>query len=170
MIDYDAIREALVFAVMNATGLDQNHVVMYQPETANQPRPTLPYVDVHIIVPSRRFGDDSSTAAEETENTTTYDSSGPRGMLVGFDAYAKDHESAYEIMGNLQAALDTEATQMLLAQNGVAVWRQNSVMDLSMLIETGFEGRAHMDVEFGMASSVRTRVDNILSVDLQGPG
>lgn len=157
--DYDAVRIALVSCVRACTGLDQNHVVMLEPETANAPRPRLPYVAVKVRSASARFGDDTYDGAT---------SGGPRGMEVLFASYAATHETAYELLARLQAGLDTDPIQQGLSRAGIAVWQQEDVTDESRLLSAGYEGRAEMVVSMGLAANLSIVLQTIEKVTAVG--
>ena len=57
-------------------------------------------------------------------------------------------------MGALQGFLDQVPTQAVLRKAGIAVWLLGAVADVSALLNTGYEGRAQMDVQFGIASNM----------------
>lgn len=163
-IDYDAIRRALVSAVAQATGLDVEHVVMAEPEIPNAPRPTLPYVSMKLTSAAIRYGQDALTVdAQGVQHL-----GGQRGIVVSVNTYGRSHEEAYGVMAALQFGLDNPAVLDPLRAAGIAVWWQGAVGDLSMLLETGYEGRAQMDVFLGVAGNIQSAVDTVGSVEVVG--
>lgn len=163
-IDYDAIRIALINAVRSACQLSQNNVIMSEPEQADAPRPANPYITLKIITPGITYGDDVA----DLVSGTIYNYGGPRGMAVSFHSFGNSHEEAYNYMALWQAALNMEATQAALRTAGIAVWRVGTVADLSELLDTGFEGRAHLDCTFGIVSNLRQDLGSIGSVNVTG--
>lgn len=163
-VDHNAIRIAVVNAVMLATGLDQNHVVMSEPEVPNAPRPTVPYMALKAISVGVRYGDDVPELVAGTPSTYGY--RGPRMMVFSFNAYGKTHEQAYDIMSLWQACLGMESTRNQLKAAGISVWLPGAVTDLSALQDTAYEGRAQMDCRFGVASYVQTDLGQIASVPI----
>ena len=155
-IDYAAIRVAIIRAIQWSTGLDQNHVIMAEPEVPNSPRPTLPYMTVKITSPSIRYGDDVPEPIDDptgmSETLVSY--GGPRKMVVSFNAYGTSHEQAYGLAALWQARLDQHPVRELLRRDGIAIWLIGEIRDLSLLLGTGFEGRAQMDVQCGLASNL----------------
>lgn len=169
-ISYDAIRKAFIAAIMKTCYLDQNHVITEEPETQNWPRPTLPYISMKIIVPGARFGDDTITNVPDSQGnpTTIFNSGGPRMMTVSFHCYGISHEQAYDYMSLWQSSLDLQNIQELLRKSGIAVWTIGTVADLSSLLNTGYEGRAHLDSTFGVAFNLESDLGAIESVPVKG--
>jgi hypothetical protein len=168
-IDYAAIRVGLVRAIQWATPLDQDHVIMSEPEVANAPRPSLPYMTLKIITSAIRFGDDVAAHVSELgETSTVYNYGGQREMVVSFNVYGRTHEEAYGLAALWQARLDQIPTQTLLRQSGLAVWLIGEVRDLSMLLATGFEGRAQLDCRMGLASNLTADLGRMEEFDIQG--
>ena len=89
-------------------------------------------------------------------------------MTVSFDAYAESHEDAYNLLSLWQTALDEENTQALLREAGIAVWTIGTVADLSALLNTGYEGRAHMDCQMGIAMNLQSDLGEIAKVPIAG--
>lgn len=168
-IDFDAVRKALVAAVRAATGLDQNHVVMAEPEVANAPRPGLPYIDMKVTG-VKRFGDDvkDQIGAPDAQGNIIVNHGGPRGMTVEFVSFASSHEGAADLMVLWQAYLDTDLIQTLLRAAGIAVWLIGEVRDVSELLEAGYEGRSGMSTSFGLASNLTLTVQTIQQVTVTG--
>lgn len=155
-MDYAAIRVAIIRAVRWSTGLDQNHVIMAEPEVPNSPRPTLPYITLKITSPSIRYGDDVPLPIDDPTGAceTLVNYGGPRKMVASFNVYGSTHEQAYGLAALWQARLDQHPVRELLRRDGVAIWLIGEIRDLSILLGTGFEGRAQMDVQFGLASNL----------------
>ena len=169
-IDFNAIRAAMVLAVRSACGLDANHVITLEPEVPNAPRPSLPYFTVKIVSPSIRFGNDSAEYVPPMLGgpPDVWNYGGPRGMMASFNAYAANHEDAYNYMALWQASLEQEPTQEILGAAGISVWKPSAISDLSMLLNTGFEGRAHMDCNMGLASNMTVTLGEIDTVTATG--
>lgn len=169
-LDYNVIRAVLIAQMMLVTGLDQNHVEEVEPEVPNQPRPTLPYMGLKIIVPGARFGDDDKRNIPDKNGNPTdnWNSGGPRMMSVSFKSYGTSHEEAYNLMALWQSALDEENTQAALRASGIGVWTIGAVADLSQLVNTAYEGRAQLDVTFGLAANVTSNLGEIDTVPVTG--
>lgn len=169
-VDFNAIRLAFINEIMAVTLLDQEHVVTLEPETPNWPRPDKPYIGMKITTPSAKSGDDSKQNVPDDEGnpSTVWNSGGVRKMTVSFEAYGNTHEEAYNYMGLWQTALDLYNTQAALRTAGVAVWVIGNVVDLSALLNTGFEGRAQMDCTFGIAMNLQSDLGSMEIVNVDG--
>ena len=172
-LDFNKIRAAIVRAIQQTCNLDSNHVIEEEPETENAPRPNVaqgPYISLKITVPGFRYGDDSKVTVLDSGGNPTnrVRSSGPRKMTAVFNAYAKSHEDAYNLMMTWQSALDEELTQEYLDSNGISVLIIGTVADLSQLLNTAYEGRAHLDCQFGITAGVTSDLGEIDTVNVQG--
>lgn len=169
-IDYNAIRLAFVNTIMLTCNMDQNHVIIEEPETQNWPRPPKPYFSMKITTPAARFGDDTILNVNDAMGnpSTIWNSGGPRKMTVSFHCYGNTHEEAYNYMSLWQASLDLQNIQGILRETGIAVWIIGTVADLSSLLNTGYEGRAHMDCTFGLAFNLESDLGAIETVPVQG--
>lgn len=162
-IDHNAIRVALVRAVMAATDLDQNHVIMSEPEVANSPRPTRPYMALKLTTVGARYGND---VPEQVAGGWVY--KGPRMFVASFHVYGTSHEEAYDLMSLWQTALGMEPVRAMLAADGISVLLPGAITDLSALVDTAYEGRAHMDCRFGVTSYATADLGEIASADVGG--
>lgn len=144
--DYDAARVSIVQFVRAATGLDEDHVTTMEPEVAYDPRPTLPYAAFKLTTSATRYGDDVPMPQAQG---IAY--GGPRGIAVSFNSFGRSHEEAYSLMAAVQMAASMPSLCDILGAAGVAVWRTGAINDLSMLLNTGYEGRAQMDLFGGIA-------------------
>jgi hypothetical protein len=166
-VDYDKLRRAMVVEVQKITGLT---CIMEQPETQDTPRPANPYFSMLITGPAGKSGDDSkdNVLDDQGNPTTGWNSGGVRKMTVGFNAYGRTHEEAYSYMGLLQTSLDLQNVQEDLRRAGIAVWVIGAVADLSQLLNTGYEGRAHMEVQFGIAMNLSSDLGAIETAVVEG--
>lgn len=169
-IDFVAIRKAFAREIQKVTALSQNQVVLAEPETQNEPRPQKPYFSFKFNTPAAKIGDDTKSPVPNPDGTpsTIVNSGGVRMMTIGFDCYGNTHEEAYNYMSLWQTALDLPNIQADLRLVGVAVWQIETVADLSALLNTGYEGRAHLDVHFGIAMNLTADLGAIETVNVQG--
>ena len=163
-IDYNLIRKALVDEIKAVTFLDQNHVIVEETEIQNSPRPKRPYMSFKIINPGEKIGDDSWDNVSDTK----WNTGGVRKMTVSFHCYGTSHEEAYNYMGLWQASLNTEPTIQRLRQAGIAIWMVGNVADLSLLLNTGYEGRSQMETTFGIASNIISDFGEMDHVTIEG--
>lgn len=162
-IDYNGIRAALVQVCEKVTGLT---VIMEEPETQNVPRPKKPYMSMKITSPGLKRGDDDKRYVPNSGGVWT--SGGQRNMKVDFNCYGTSHEEAYGYLALWQASLDLEDVQEQLRRSGIAVWSTGNVADLSQLLNTGYEGRAHMECSFGIVSNISSDLGRMDSVEVEG--
>lgn len=163
-IDYNKLRIALVRELKRVTLLDDDHILTEEPEVQNSPRPTRPYMSFKITGPATKYGDDSY----DNVSGTSWNTGGVRKMTVTFHAYGCDHEEAYNYMSLWQTCLNTESTLSKLRSAGLAVWMVGNVADLSLLLNTGYEGRSMMESTFGVAANLVTDYGQIEHVTVNG--
>jgi hypothetical protein len=166
-VKFDDIRVALVDQVQLATELT---CILAEPESQNYPRPAKPYFTLKFTGPAGKSGDDSATNVPNNlgQPTTVWNRGGQRKVMVDFNCYATSHEQAYNYMTLWQAALEQETVQANLRLAGIAVWLNGSVTDLSALLNTGYEGRAHMEVKFGVAANLTEDLGAIEHITIVG--
>ena len=160
-IDFDLIRKTVANAVKTATTLT---CVLEEPKEQNFPRPVLPYFSFKLTTPAAKEGDDSL----EYVSGTTYNRGGQRQMTISFNCYSVTAEESYKYMALWQSSLETDTVQEILRAKGIAIWLVGGVADLSKLLNTGYEGRAQMDVTFGIASNIVEDLGRISQVEIEG--
>jgi len=165
-VDYNAIRAALATEVARVTNVP---CVLEDPTVQNAPRPTnpgvAPYFSFKLTSPGIKSGDDHSTY---DGTGTIYNRGGQRKMMVSFQCYAQQQETAYNLMALWQGSLELEQVQENLRKAGIAVWVIGNVADLSALLNTGYEGRAQMDCSFGIASNLTQDLGQIDTAEVTG--
>lgn len=166
-IDYRLIRKTFANLITKITGLV---AVLEEPEGAYDKRPKLPYFSFKITSPGIKSGDDSKQQVLDNlgNPTSVWNSGGCRKMMVDFNCYAVTHEDAFDYMATWQTALDLEDVQQTLRQNGIAVWVIGTLADLSKLLNTGYEGRAHLDCSFGIAMNLQSDLGYMDKVPVGG--
>lgn len=166
-VDFNAIRVALVRQVETVT---KATCIVAEPETQNAPRPCKPYFTMKMTGPAGKSGDDSAEQIKDNLGvpTTVWNRGGQRKLSVDFNCYGTTHEEAYNLLTLWQGALELETVQAALYASGIAVWLNGSVNDLSQLLNTAFEGRAQMQVDFGIASNLTEDLSSIDTVNVSG--
>lgn len=169
-VSFDKIRIAFIREIQKVCLLDNDHVITAEPESQDWIRPSLPYFSMKITNPSAKNGDDSKDSVLDNMGnpTSVVNSGGVRKMTVAFDCYGNSHEEAYDYMSLWQTALDLANIQEDLRRAGVAVWVIGNVADLSQLLNTGYEGRAHLECTFGIAMNLRSDLGEIDTVPIDG--
>lgn len=174
-VDFNEFRITFAREIRKITALDEDRVILAEPEVQNEPRPKKPYFSFKMTQAAAKFGDDSKDEVFKVDPstglntaTTVWNSGGVRRMTVAFDCYGQSHEEAYNYMLAWQCALDREDIQEDLRRVGIAVWTIGNVADLSQLLNTGYEGRSHMECTFGFAVNTQSDIGEIVEVTVQG--
>jgi hypothetical protein len=163
-VNYDTIRSTLADLIYSVTGIQG---ILEEPELPVDRRPKNPYFSFKITQPGLKSGDDSKQFIGGPTGGV-WNSGGCRKMTIDFNCYADTHEQAFNYMATWQTALDLEDVQQTLRAIGVAVWVIGTVADLSKLLNTGYEGRAHLDVSFGIAMNLQSDIGRISTAPVAG--
>lgn len=166
VIDYVALREAILAALRLATGLDEQTARPSEPEGPNWTRPDLPYVTTKFLSPAIRRGGDSLELVDASAEV--WNLGGQRQLAVSFQAYGQSHEQAYGLLSTWQSALDSEPVLELLRRSKISVLDVGAVTDISALLNTGYEGRASLDVQFGTVSNLSVGLGIIRAATIRG--
>lgn len=165
-MDFNLYRKTLANEMQRVT---KTPCVLEEPTYQGAPRPTnpgnSPYFSFKITTPGAKSGDDHAIVSS---TGTIQGRGGQRKMTVSFHCYAREQEDAYNLMALWQASLELQQTQENLRAGGIAVWLIGDVADLSELLNTGYEGRAHMDVQFGVVSNLVQDLGEIDEFELTG--
>jgi len=141
-------------------------------ERKNRPRPDADYFSINTISPYQQPGlNDSSELLldskknpipGEKEGHFKYMISGQRVFSLSLKAYIVKNGNcedtgnsfaAFEMLARLRDAISTDIERELLVQAGLSVFIRNDILDLTDLIESGYEERAGMDLMMGIASN-----------------
>lgn len=166
-IDYVKIRAAIAQQIEAVTGVT---AVLEEAELPIDKRPALPYFSFKITTPGAKSGDDSKQQLLDANGkpTSVWNSGGCRKMVIDFNCYATTHEAAFNAMATWCTALDLEDIQQNLRSQGIAVWVIGTVADLSKLLNTGYEGRAHLECSFGVAMNLQSDLGFIQTAQVSG--
>ncbi len=166
-LDFNAIRKAIADEVEKVS---LRKCILAEPETQNTPRPQKPYFTIKFLGPAGKTGDDSAqNLLDQNGNpTTVWNRGGQRKVTIDFNCYGTSHEEAYNYMALWQSSLELETIQEDLRRSGIALWLNGSVADLSALLNTGYEGRSQMSVEFGVASNLTEDLSSMDTVTVDG--
>lgn len=172
-VNFKEIRVALARMIEGATGLTAILDEQKGRTNTTQKLPDLPFFSFKIATGAQKKGDDdyrySRTDVTDPENpVTTFNSGGQRMMSVSFQVYTDEQECANAYMATLQSSLELRGVQESLRDKGIAVWNIGTIADLSQLLNTGYEARAHMDVEFGIAANLEETLKTIDAVEVEG--
>lgn len=159
--DFTKMRKAIVDELQLCS---QRVVIVSEPETQGAPRPPKPYFSMKFMTPSIKQGDDSVSYV----SGTVVNHGGQREMVVSFNCFGCTHEEAYNYMTRWQSWLELETAQARLRKAGIAVWKSDHLRDVSLLLETAFEGRSQMDVHFGFAANLTEDLGAIETIHVTG--
>lgn len=159
--NFNDVRKALVNEVTSVTG---KICILEEAQYQNAPRPDLPYFSMKMTTLADKNADDSY----QWLDGTTWNVGGQRKMMIDFNAYANSQEEAYNLMCLWQIALEARPVQEDLRISGISVQLIGSVTDLSMLLNSGYEGRSHLDVQFGLAFNMTVDLGTIERTGISG--
>ena len=135
----------------------------------NTPRPKLPYFALLLTTPIQKVG---SRDSREHVNDTKWNIGGQRRFTLSVRSYVetadKNFFQSQDLLAQLQDSLEDETRRTDLTTAGLAVWFSTDILDITELLETGFESRAQFDIEFGIASNRETDLGAIEKVKIQG--
>lgn len=141
----------------------------------NVQRPCEPYVTLNIVTVSVKTGQDSWEPYHNESSNVSYWIGGQRKLLLSVIAYgpSADKQSqgaagACQIVTNLRDSLENPDTLGRLRSNGIAVFNEPTVVDISTMLQTGFQDRSNMDVVFGYSFNQSYVIDDISKVKVDG--
>lgn len=134
----------------------------------NSPRPAMPYVILQILSMVRMGGDYISKPdalgkgkiiANQYLNLNV-------SCFYGSDGSRID---AINVLDNLRLSLKKEAVIKYLNDNNISVTKEvSSILNLPEVIATGFEQRATMDIQFGVATYIEDDLGLIETINGAG--
>lgn len=126
------------------------------------PRPSkLPYVTIRLDSPTALGGADEQGELDDDGNVEVR---GHRTLTVALDTYGP---GALSIMETLQQSLGKVSVLDILSEEyGLAVIDTMPIQNLTALLETEFEERAHMDLIVGYAKAMTDHVGIIEHVEI----
>lgn len=116
-------------------------VIYYQP---NAPRPLVPYVTLYLNVSNQVNQDYVSPGADAGGNVFMR---GDRQLVLQVQAYGNDPETVLE---NLRSSLNKETVGNILHAGGVSYLSTLAMNDITDLVDSQFERRAMMDLNFSV--------------------
>lgn len=147
----------------------------------NAPRPPQTYIGLEITTPLQKpgFSDSIEYIIDEDDDTSTiFNIGGHRNFTVSVNAYLVKNSSnrnvhddmfdAHDILEKIRDATENPAAMESLNNAGLSVMDTADILDLTELLETGFESRYQMDLMMGIASNREEDLGAIESVKFQG--
>lgn len=132
------------------------------------PRPQGPYITLKIISGPRPITlDDYKVFNGQEEGNDNFDICGQRAYTLSINAFRSGNNDA---LSRILALLDVpQYYEQLKEDADIAVTNRGSVVDISSLLDTGFEGRSALDIEFNSSIKVSNiGVGLIESVQVEG--
>lgn len=167
-IDYAAITRAVRQWLVSATGIPDAKVIL---ENQSGPELERPYATVRISAARKLFPqdyrgqeyDDAQPQGSEIELYAT----GPRLVSVSVSVYTKattGNNAAVPMLSDARDALELDSASDAFRLAGAAVVDASDIRDLSALLFTNFQGRAHLDLTLSVSAHASERVGYIDSV------
>lgn len=171
-IDYAAITEVARAWVRDAVSLPDGQVII-QDQNGMQLQPPYATVRVGSTVtpfPADFSGweyDSAQAQGQEVELFVT----GPRVVSVAVNVYTKGAfggAGALAMLSNARDRLQLPSVLAAFAAAGAAIAEVSDVRNLSLLLETNFQGRAHMELTLNVAAFESERTGYIATVSGTG--
>lgn len=139
-INFTTVKTALVSWCSSVVG-GAIPVVIYEP---NAPRPSSQYVTINVssIV---SYGQDWSTSGANSLGEVGM--KGDRLFTVGVQVYGGD---ALTLAENIRTSLQKQTVLDGLRTNAIAFYQAMTINDITELVDSRFEKRAQLDVQFGI--------------------
>lgn len=166
-IAYADVRTAIVEAISLGTGLPQSSIVRAEPNEPNAPRPARPFATFNVRTAATRHGP-AAWVRSPADGPTMWRLRGERQLGLELNFFATSQEGAYGLGMAMQLGLEMDAVKSALAGPNIAVWRIGDVTDISALLGTGYEGRAMLEVWFGIGIDVLTDLGAIAEANVLG--
>lgn len=146
----------------------------------NAPRPSVPYIGLELTTPIGKPGhrDDIDYIVDpDDEDATNFNIGGQRTFTVTVNAYQvkgpsnrSEHDDIFDphdLLEQIRDAIENPVAMESLHASGLAVWTVGDILDLTELIETGYESRYSMDLGMGIASNRQADLGAIQNVTFQ---
>lgn len=140
MINFATVKLALYNWVVS-TAPPGMPVIYWQP---NSPRPTVPYITLFISQVTAVNQDWANPNADINGSTSM---KGDRQFTLEIQAYGAD---PLTLMENIRTSLQKQSILDTLRTNGIAFYSSLTINDITELVDSQYERRAHLDVLFGI--------------------
>lgn len=129
----------------------------------NKPQPDAPYVTLNIISGPTKLGMDDDMVWDST--ASEFILAGQRQFTLSIQAYGNDSISA---MSDLLSSIDIPSIHTDLSNAKLAIANTPSILDLTAMLETTFEDRRGMDVQFYTVDNTSITLSSIERVEIEG--
>lgn len=143
-------------------GLLNKPVIVDRP---NSTRPKRPYLTINLVTPLQKAGSRDNTVANDDG---TFSLCGQRTFTLSVKAYSDNGRDntgffqAHDLLAQVMDSVDDPELREPLTVAGLAVMSVGDILDLTELVESGFEARAGMDMFMGIAAN---RDTGLLTID-----
>lgn len=140
----------------------------------NVNRPAAPYITVNILAPLQAIGsrDNAPIARDSDPGNTIFRMTGQRQFTMSVKAYEKgenkDFFDAQDRLIRVVNATRDPGLRATLRAAGLAVLADGAILDVTELIESGYEPRAQLDLIMGIAEDRETDLGAIENVGITG--
>jgi len=140
MINFATLRLALYNWVVSVAPSGMP-VIYWQ---LNSPRPKVPYITLFI---SQITAVNQDWSSGVTDVNGAIAMKGDRQFTLEIQAYGAD---PMELMENIRTSLQKQSVLDTLRANGIAFYSSLTINDITELVDSQYERRAHLDVLFGI--------------------
>lgn len=132
-------------------------VIWYYP---NAPRPQTTYITLNISTFNQMGWDYRPMPIDNAGNVLL---KGDREFTLSVQAYGVN---PMQILENLRTSLQSETNLNQLREAGIAYFGQNSIIDISTLIDSRYELRAAMDLNFRIGQQYAEALGTIATAEV----
>ena len=146
----DQALQALRDWVVTAAGLADDHVIIARP---NAPRPSMPYATL-VFTATSSIGVDGRDIGPVSGGGASIVITGHRRTTAQVQFFGGANEAASDYCEALRTAQSKPVPQTQAVKAGIAVADVGPTVDLSALVDTGYETRAAVAVTIGHAHEI----------------
>lgn len=165
-VDYAGIRAAFARAIQAAVGLEANAVIQLQSTVTAATRPQAPFAAFMLTSLGRPTGRDARLPPDETGRMAYV---GQRMCTAQFQFMGRSVDEACGMAAAWASGVWHDHIEAILFSVGdISIFSVESPSNITDLMATGYEGRAVVNLSFGVASQTFVTVDTIQTVPLSG--
>lgn len=127
------------------------------------PRPSTKYLTLKITAGPIKVGLEDDRRFNSTSGK--FDLVGERRYTASIQAFKAD---VIDILETISSGLDDINAKLYFDEKGIVIENRGSVLDISSLIEAGFEDRASLDVIFRAVNAQSSEITPLEKVDISG--
>ena len=131
------------------------------------PRPVGPYITLKIISGPRKLTlDDETRFNGKDSGSRNFNLVGQRAYTLSIKSFRAGHNDA---LSDISTCLDDPDFYELLKEKAcIAITNKGDVLDISGMLDTGFEGRSSLDIFFNSSNNKETGIGLIEGVQVEG--